>query len=146
LTLAVLKSRGVPEFSALADRLETFCEQQRLLIQPDFFWNSSRFFWEIPPHLQAELAQTRLVIIKGDANYRRLLGDSRWPAAVPVADAVPYFPAPFVCLRTMKSDPVVGLQPGQAEQLDQEDAAWRVNGKRGLIQFLKRESDSQKQQ
>lgn len=142
LTLAALKSRGVPEFSALAERLEGFAKQHRWRIQSDLFWNSSRFFWEIPPHLQAELAQTRLVIIKGDANYRRLLGDSRWPAAVPLADAVPYFPAPFVCLRTMKSDPVVGLQSGQAEQLDREDAAWRVNGKRGLIQFLKHESNS----
>jgi hypothetical protein len=142
LTLAALKSRGVPEFLALADRLEGFAEQQRWRIQSDLFWNSSRFFWEIPPHLQAELAQTRLVILKGDANYRRLLGDSRWPAAVPLADAVPYFPAPFVCLRTMKSDPIVGLRPGQAEELDREDAAWRVNGKRGLIQFLKHESNS----
>lgn len=141
LTLAALKSRDVPEFSALAERLERFAEQQRWRIQSDLFWNSSHFFWEIPPHLQAELAQTSLVILKGDANYRRLLGDSRWPTTVPLADAVPYFPAPFVCLRTMKSDPVVGLQPGQAEQLDQEDAAWRVNGKRGLIQFLKRESN-----
>jgi len=141
LTLAALKSRGVPEFSALAERLEGCAEQQRWRIQSDLFWNSSRFFWEIPSHLQAELAQAQLVIIKGDANYRRLLGDSRWPTAVPLADAVPYFPAPFVCLRTMKSDPVVGLQPGQAERLDREDAAWRVNGKRGLIQFLKPESN-----
>jgi hypothetical protein len=34
----------------------------------------------------------------------------------------------------MKSDPVVGLQPGQADALDQEDPEWRVNGKRGMIQ------------
>lgn len=136
LTLAALKSHGIPEFSALAERLEGFGQQQRLLVRPHIFWNSSRFFWEIPPQLQAELAGAGLVIIKGDANYRRLLGDSRWPTTVPLADAVPYFPAPFVCLRTMKSDPIVGLRPGQAEQLDGEDAAWRVNGKRGLIQVM----------
>jgi hypothetical protein len=83
------------------------------------------------------LAQAHLVIIKGDANYRRLLGDSRWPTTVPAATAVPYFPAPFVALRTLKSDPIVGLPPSLAEQLDQTDAAWRVNGQWGLIQMVR---------
>ena len=85
---------------------------------------------------QRGLSHARLVIIKGDANYRRLLGDSRWPTTVPVQDAIPYFPAPFVALRTMKSDPIVGLKPGLAEMLDKEDTEWRVNGKRGIIQFV----------
>ena len=106
------------------------------MVQADLFWNSSRFFWEMPPPLRTRLAQARLIIIKGDANYRRLLGDSRWPTTGPVEDAIPYFPAPFVCLRTMKSDPVVGLKPGLAEVLDEEDPQWRVNGKRGLIQAV----------
>jgi hypothetical protein len=82
------------------------------------------------------LAQARLVIVKGDANYRRLVGDSRWPTTVPATEAIPYFPAPLVALRTLKSDPIVGLPPGLAEQLDAEDGEWRVNGKRGLIQAI----------
>ena len=139
LTLAAIKSQAAPDFAALAAGLESYREQQRLRIQADIFWNSSRFFWEIPPGLEAQLSQARLVIIKGDANYRRLLGDSRcWPTTLPAARAIPYFPAPFVALRTLKSDPIVGLKPGQAEQLDQQDAEWRVNGRRGMIQFVKR--------
>ncbi|MBI1880204.1 MAG: protein-glutamate O-methyltransferase family protein [Chloroflexi bacterium] len=136
LMLAAIKAQSMPEFTALASRLESFRTQERLQIRPDLFWNSSRFFWEIPAALQAELRQAGLVIIKGDANYRRLLGDSLWPTTVPITAAVPYFPAPFVALRTLKSDPIVGLQPGQAETLDQQDPEWRVNGRRGMIQFV----------
>ena len=136
LTLAALKAQRDADFSALATRLESYRARQRLTIQPDFFWNSSYFFWEIPAPLRAELAQAHLVIIKGDANYRRLLGDSRWPTTTPIADAVPYFPAPFVALRTLKSDPIVGLKPGEADRLDQADPEWRVNGQRGIIQIL----------
>lgn len=55
------------------------------------------------------------MVIKGDANYRRRLGDSRWSAIVLVTEDVPYF-------------------PGLAEQLDQEDTEWWVNDKRGMIQ------------
>lgn len=47
-----------------------------------------------------------------------------------------YFPAKLVCLRTLKSDPIVGLTADQVEKLEAEDALWRVNGKRGVIQSL----------
>lgn len=135
MTIAAIEAKGDP-FSPLARRLSAHILHERLKIRAHIFWNSSRFFWEIPPSLTASLAQSQLVIFKGDANYRRLVGDSRWPAAVPFADVVPYFPAPLLTLRTLKSDPIVGLPPGQAEALDQEDAEWRVNGKRGVIQAL----------
>jgi uncharacterized protein with ATP-grasp and redox domains len=136
MVLTAIKKQSAPEQQALAEQLEAYRQQQRWRVQSHLFWNSSRFFWEIPPELQAELAQTHLVIIKGDANYRRLLGDGHWPPDVPFAEAIPYFPASLVTLRTMKSDVVTGLQPGQAEALDQEDADWRVNGRRGVIQAV----------
>jgi len=135
ITLAALKARGENNFTALAARLQGYQGQQRLVVRPDIFWNSSHFFWELPADLYTELAQARLVILKGDANYRRLLGDSRcWPATISFTEAAPYFPAPFVTLRAMKSEVIIGLQPGQTEALNQADPAWRVNGRRAVIQ------------
>jgi uncharacterized protein with ATP-grasp and redox domains len=135
-TIAAIRRRGGVAFGALAERLAGFVMANRLRLNADLFWNSSRFFWDMPAGLHAQLAQAELVVIKGDANYRRLVGDHRWPATTPLANVAHYFPAPFVCLRTLKSDPIVGLPPGQAERLDQEDPEWRVNGKRGVIQAL----------
>lgn len=138
MTIAAMKSpQNFDRFRTLAARLESYRAHSQLQLRPDIFWNSSHFFWEIPPALNEELGRAALVIIKGDANYRRLLGDSRWPATIPLAQAVPYFVAPFVTLRTLKSDPIVGLPPGLTERLDQIDAEWRVNGQRGVIQFVK---------
>lgn len=135
--LAAIAARTEPPLVAdLGRRLQRYQAEGRLIIRDDIFWNSPRFFWELPDTLRSELAQAQLVVIKGDANYRRLLDDSRWPTATPLADIVTFFPAPFVCLRTMKSDPVVGLAKGQAEALNAEDPQWRVNGKRGMIQAL----------
>lgn len=135
LTLAAIANRG-DRLKPLAQRLANLLLRGRLQIRAHLFWNSSHFFWQIPPALTSSLTQAHLVIFKGDANYRRLVGDSLWPTTVPLADAVPYFPTAFVTLRTLKSDPIVGLKPGQAQILDQEDAEWRVNGKRGVIQAL----------
>jgi hypothetical protein len=76
-----------------------------------------------------------MVIVKGDANYRRLVGDAVWQPETPFEDVMRYFPAPILALRTGKSDPIVGLPRGMAQALDQQDPAWRVNGRRGVIQF-----------
>ena len=46
------------------------------------------------------LAEADVVLAKGDANYRRALGDAHWPWTPPLADVVSYFPTPIVFLRT----------------------------------------------
>jgi hypothetical protein len=81
------------------------------------------------------LARSDLVVLKGDVNYRRLLDDRHWPHTTPLGKAATYFPAPFLLLRTLKSEIQIGLAPGQAESLTAEDPDWLINGRRGLIQY-----------
>ncbi|MBC8170903.1 MAG: protein-glutamate O-methyltransferase family protein [Anaerolineae bacterium] len=123
----------------LSGRLANAWDQGRLELYPDIFWNSHHFMWELAPDtsLARLLGTSSLVIFKGDANYRRLVGDAVWDTAIPFTEVLRYFPVPLAALRTMKSDPVVGLSEGLAAELDSIDAHWRVNGKRGVIQFMK---------
>ncbi len=99
------------------------------------YWTSPRAGWEMPADLRADLARAALVVGKGDANYRRFLGDRRWPPTTPFADIAAYAPAPLVLLRTLKSEIVAGLAPGQAEAAARRDPAWLTNGRWGVIQF-----------
>jgi uncharacterized protein with ATP-grasp and redox domains len=111
-------------------------EQGRLALRAHWFWNGPLFFAEMPPELRRELAGSGLVLIKGDANYRRLLGDRKWPPVTRMESLTGYFPAPLAVLRTLKSELVIDLQPGQAEGLDREDPEWRTNGRRGVIRLV----------
>lgn len=138
ITLAALGTKEMADLQGLSSRLDRFRQEGRLLVRADSFWNSSLFFREMPPPVRAELGQAELVIIKGDANYRRVAGDRRWPTTLPLDRLASDFPAPLVMLRTMKSDPIVGLQPDQAERLDRIDPEWRFNGRRGVVQALLR--------
>jgi hypothetical protein len=122
-------------FAALAGRVTQAIEAGRLRLAPDFFWNSSHPLWEMPGRLTALFAGASLVILKGDVNYRRMVGDAIWPEDTPFAVATDYFPAPLAALRTMKSDSVVGLQAGQGEALEREEPGWRNNGRRGVFHF-----------
>ncbi len=124
------------ESNALAERLQIAFEAGQLRLIPDGYWNSTRFIWELPARLVRTFTGASLVIVKGDANYRRLIGDAIWPPETSFAEVMRGFPAPLLALRTMKSDPVAGLPLGLAEQLDMIDVDWRINGRRGLIQFV----------
>jgi hypothetical protein len=119
----------------LGERLKSAIHDGRLQLLPGLFWNSSRLLWELPDNLYDLFQTARLVMIKGDANYRRMVGDALWEPSTPFKDVVSYFPAPLLALRTLKSDPIVGLPQGVAEKLDTMDERWRLNGKRGVIQF-----------
>ena len=46
--------------------------------------------------------------------------------------------APVLAVRTAKADVMVGLQPGQAENITKQDPDWMVNGQWGVIQHAGR--------
>uniref|UniRef100_H3GGB7 Sugar phosphate phosphatase n=1 Tax=Phytophthora ramorum TaxID=164328 RepID=H3GGB7_PHYRM len=131
------RSTRTSEVQALGERLAEYVEKEQLVVRPDIFWNRYTYYWEMPTELQTRLArEATLVIIKGDLNYRRLLGDRLWPPSTPVEEAVPYFPTAFVSFRTLKSNPVVGIPADIVSRLEKEDVKWRYNGKRGTIQSV----------
>jgi Damage-control phosphatase ARMT1-like domain len=119
---------------SLVDRLDSHFASGRLALAPDPFWTGPRFLWEAPGHLRATFASATILVLKGDANYRRLIGDALWPPSTPLSQACAYLSAPVTCLRTMKSDAVLGLPEGLAETLDATEPRWRVDGQRGVIQ------------
>ncbi|KAG7375354.1 hypothetical protein PHYPSEUDO_001687 [Phytophthora pseudosyringae] len=103
------------EVQALGTRLAGYVQTEQLVVRPDIFWNRYKFYWEMPTELQSRLAdEATLVIIKGDLNYRRLLGDRLWAPSTPINEVVPYFPAAYVSFRTMKSTLVAGV-PDRSE-------------------------------
>jgi uncharacterized protein with ATP-grasp and redox domains len=121
----------------LARRLREANEDGRLRFAPDLFWNSAHFISDLPPRLVRLFQDARLVISKGDANYRRLVSDTLWPHTLHPSEVLASFPAPLMALRTLKCDVVLGLPDGMAERLDAVDPLWRVNGKRGIIQLMR---------
>jgi hypothetical protein len=76
-----------------------------------------------------------VTFIKGDLNYRRLVGDRLWPATTPFAELTAYLPGPVAALRTCKSDVAVGLTAAQVAELDAASPGWRFGGKHAVIQF-----------
>jgi hypothetical protein len=75
---------------------------------------------------------------RGDANYRRLLGDRHWPHDTPFAAAVAYRTTAFLALRTLKAGLICGVDPARAAAAAASASNWLVAGRFGVVQFAAR--------
>ncbi|MGW7263808.1 damage-control phosphatase ARMT1 family protein [Streptomyces sp. NPDC054842] len=114
-------------WSALADG--------RLTVRVHPFSCAPLPYADMPDDLADEFARADLTILKGDLNYRRLVGDRLWPPTTSFAAATAYFPGPVAALRTLKSDVVVGLTTrAESALVAAEGQRWRTSGTHALIQ------------
>ncbi len=135
-TVQAMAADAHPALQASGVRLAGYLAAGRLRLEADYFWTSPWPAWEMPLSLHSALAGARVVFSKGDANYRRLLGDRHWPFTLPFPEVVGYFPTALAALRTCKSEIVVGLTAAQLAAQPQADLAWLTNGRWGLIQVF----------
>lgn len=135
-TISFLAATSDQQVTSFAQRLERHIASGRLVLSEDYFWTSPLAFWEMPNSLKSELTNASLIIVKGDANYRRLLGDRHWDITTSFADIVCYLPVPTVALRTLKSEVAVGLESEVVDKVAKFDHSWLTNGQWGVIQFV----------
>jgi hypothetical protein len=101
------------------------------------FWVQPPPMWEMPSDLRNDIkSRCDLAFIKGDANYRRLLGDLEWDFSTPFQDVVGnYFPCPVCALRTLKAEVGCGMEVKKVENAMKLDDNWSTNGRFGVVHF-----------
>lgn len=134
-TIKQLAANSDDATQALGRRLQTHLRRNLIKLHEHYFWTSPLPGWQMPEALHEELSDAHLIVSKGDANYRRLLGDLHWPHTTPFDDVACYVPAPLVALRTLKSEVAVGLTPEQVAELNRQEEDWLTSGRWGVIQF-----------
>ena len=134
-TVEFLKASEEQDINNLGNRLEKHIQENKIKTKAHFFWNSPLPMWEIPLDLREDLSGADFLISKGDANYRRLLGDRQWDFTFPFHQAVDYLPVPLAALRTSKAELAVGLDLDQIMEVYNQDPNWMVDGKWGVVHF-----------
>ena len=122
----------------IAGRLHAAMGEGKVSLYTHEFYCAPWSFHQMPADLTSQFARATLTILKGDLNYRRLVGDRDWPPTTPFTEAVSYFPGAVAALRTLKSDVVTGLEQGTVIELDASGQPWRTDGSHGLIQVQMR--------
>ena len=120
----------------IAHRLHTAMTEGKLGLYTHDFYCAPWSYQRMPSDLASQFEQASLTILKGDLNYRRLVGDRNWPPTTPLTEVASYFPVPVAVLRTLKSDVITGLSPAIVADLDATGQSWRTDGSHGLLQVL----------
>ncbi|WP_236737218.1 damage-control phosphatase ARMT1 family protein [Mycolicibacterium llatzerense] len=129
-----LKADPRPQIGSIGGRLWEAVRSGRLKVRTHKFFCAPLAFHDMPDDLAAEFATATMTVMKGDLNYRRLVGDRYWPATTPFDETVAYFPSQVTALRTLKSEVVVGLSSEQVAELDATGQRWRTSGGHAVIQ------------
>ncbi|MGI5218412.1 damage-control phosphatase ARMT1 family protein [Nocardia sp. CA-290969] len=136
LLATVERLAGIPgEARTAAARLHAALTTGRLRVRAHEFYCAPLSFHHLPGDLRADLAWADTVILKGDLNYRRLVGDRQWPATTSFAALTEYFPTRVIALRTLKCDVAVGLDARTVAGLDDSEPGWRTSGSHGVVQM-----------
>lgn len=125
-----------PHTLHLGRELKRYYDEGRLLVQADLYWCQPIPFQNLPSRIEYVFASTSLVIVKGDANYRRLLDDRRYPYTAPMEKVFGYWKTPMLALRTFKSEVGCGLTEEMIARAKSSDGHWEFSGSWGLVQFV----------
>lgn len=125
----------------LAVRWKSYEQSGKWVYEQHPFWCTGYTFWSLPseaPDLFLHLAESDLVLFKGDLNHRKLTYDCQAPSQTPFDVAIGPMSSedmapPVASLRTIKSDVVVGVDEQQARRLDEEEPGWRISGKYAVV-------------
>ena len=77
------------------------------------------------------------MIFKGDANYRRLMGERQWSVTESFEKVVEYLPSPSLAIRTLKYPLSCGATAEAVAEakLNYGEKEWDCVGKCGVIHF-----------
>lgn len=121
----------------LCQRWQGYLQDKTWVVETHDFWTMPNTYNEMikeSPELHTNLSHSDFILFKGDLNYRKLVSDRQWDPTTQFKRALRSFhPASLCSLRTLKSDCVVGLNPGQAEAAESKDANWMINGDWAVI-------------
>lgn len=131
----------VASLKKMGERWKSYEKEGRWVYESHPFWITGYTFWELKneaPDLFLHLADSDLVIFKGDLNHRKLTYDCHAPPSTPFDIAIGPLAseagAPPVCsLRTIKSDVVVAIPGETAERLDKDEPGWKISGKYAVV-------------
>ena len=124
---------------AMAARLNAALDDGRLAVEAPEFYTGALPFWEMPSDVSESYERAAVVITKGDANYRRLLGDLHWQHDYSFSELTgAYWPKStgLAALRTCKSGVLVGVEPSvEAAAAAAHPDKWLVAGLYGCVQL-----------
>lgn len=108
---------------------------KQISFEVDDCWHQEKLFKDVEQFRSWNTDETcALIIVKGDLNYRRLVGDFHWKSSEPIRDKVSYIKKPLLIIRSLKSNVILGVN--DEEKYSYNAPNWKISGQYGIIQWI----------
>ena len=134
--IAELTTSSIPMSRQLGEDITQLLHQNRLVLRTSPALGLPVCFCEDKTLTRETFENTELAIFKGDLNYRYFAGDRRWPHITEKHFFFERFSRPAICLRTLKSEVLVGLPADVATRTLHLQPDWLTSGRHGIIQVF----------
>ena len=68
-----------PAIQEMSKNIQNLVKNGQIVFSDDLFWCQPTAFWDMSDRIIKKLSDHIIVFVKGDANYRRLIGERDWP-------------------------------------------------------------------
>lgn len=134
------------EYTALLDDIRSFIGT-KLIFRPDFFCNMPNNYNIISKPEYKNIRElsaikdifnsSNLLIVKGDLNYRRMVGDKNYNPNKKIESRIGYIKCPVLIIRSFKSDcTLLGRKGREFLRNKNIEQDWQSSGKYGIIQYI----------
>ncbi|SCM00346.1 conserved protein, unknown function [Plasmodium chabaudi adami] len=135
-TLDILSSdEQYPNSVFMAKNWKQLIDSNKWKVQDNVYWNLPLPYWIMPKTLLEEMKESSFVCFKGDANYRRCLGDLHFDFSKPSKDVLNYFPFSVIALRCLKSPVCCGIDKSIVDEMNKKSTDWSNYGEYAILQY-----------
>lgn len=138
----LIECKESPLLQSLGNKWKGYITNGTWMIVEDQFWTLPYDFSSmrtVSPSLYSQLSQAKLLIFKGDLNYRKLVGDLAWENKTPFEVALRGFhPTDLCTLRSIKAEVCVGFK--DESQWSSLPGDWMRSSDFAVIQYLAKKS------
>ena len=114
-------------------RLSEYLHDKKIEVIADKFWTMPTYF-DDNEIKKLGLNKSNLIIVKGDLNYRRLVGDKNYNGDGSLKEYCLWHKTPVIAPRVLKSDVLIGVDEVFRTMAYTQDKNYKTDGKWGVIQ------------
>lgn len=135
------------QYKYLLEDINHFIQNGKIKFKSDFFWNMPSRYDTIAQskykksgylsEVKSIFTGNDLLIIKGDLNYRRMVGDKNYNPQKKIEKFIKYISCPVLIIRSFKSNvTLLGKSYNNVVENKNIEQDWQSNGKYGVIQYI----------
>lgn len=135
------------QYKYLLEDINHFIQNGKIKFKSDFFWNMPSRYDTITQskykksgylsEVKSIFTGNDLLIIKGDLNYRRMVGDKNYNPQKKIEKFIKYISCPVLIIRSFKSNvTLLGKSYNNVVENKNIEQDWQSNGKYGVIQYI----------